>query len=64
MITLQLFSYRSSDALLKCYDCIGTDCSDEKTCSDSDDACIKNFAGEKDKSEEKCGNTLFRCYAS
>lgn len=36
---------RSSAALLKCYDCIGTDCLDEKLCSDSDDACVKNFVG-------------------
>ena len=39
---------RSSTALLKCYDCVGSDCRDEKTCSDSYDACIKNFVGEDD----------------
>ena len=44
----QLYFFRSTSALLKCYDCGASDCRDEKTCSDGEDACIKNFVGEDD----------------
>ena len=44
----QLYFFRSTSPLLKCYDCGASDCRDEKTCSDGEDACIKNFVGEDD----------------
>ena len=31
---------------LKCYICVGSICLNETTCSNSDDSCIKSFAGE------------------
>ena len=32
--------------LLKCYICVGSICLNETTCSNSEDSCIKSFAGE------------------
>ena len=40
------FNSRGNGALLKCYDCGLTDCSQQKTCDDSYDACVKTFVGE------------------
>ena len=50
---------RDSTALLKCYDCVGSDCRDEKTCSNSQDACIKNFVGEDNLIRTNKLNSVF-----
>ena len=37
----------SSGSGLKCFICVGSICLNETTCSNSEDSCIKSFAGEK-----------------
>ena len=38
----------SGTGLLKCYICVGSICLNETTCSNSEDSCIKSFAGERE----------------